>query len=89
MIGRTTYVGFFIDWGFDTVSSIAYGVILTTSGSLFMGVSYYIHGMALDMRIRMRDLDARMIADKMDQRQIQRRWMDYISIIRLHNDIIE
>lgn len=54
-----------------------------------MGVSYYIHGMALDMRIRMRDLDARMIADKMDQRQIQRRWMDYISIIRLHNDIIE
>lgn len=52
-MGRSTYIGFFIDWTLNWLFVVAPFLILNTTSSIYIGIFLYIDGMAKDMKLRL------------------------------------
>lgn len=78
LIGRTTYIGFFIDWCIEVISVLGIFVTFISAGSFYVGMCLYINGMVEDMKIRMTSLDAA-------QMEI---WSSNVRQIQFHNEIL-
>lgn len=52
-MGRTTYMGFFVDWTLNWLFVVAPFLILNTTSSIYIGIFLYIDGMVKDMKMRL------------------------------------
>lgn len=77
-------MGFAVDSLIELTSTISCFIVLTTVGSLYVGLCLYINGMVADMRTRVDSAFAsHKEFNKMDQ------WAVILKEIDFHNEIIE
>lgn len=57
LIGRTTPVGYYIDWFIEWFAGKAYFTIIATSASFFGGMCFYTTGMVDDLRLQIGEID--------------------------------
>lgn len=86
-IGRTSYVGFFIDWFIVGVCSAIQIIIITTTGSMYIGIFLYIHGMVEDLKMRILSINTDILSEKGPTKQ--NTWPFYIEEIDLNVEIIK
>lgn len=58
LIGRANYMGFYIDWLIEVISSASGYAIVIMTASIYIGIFLYINGMVCDMKMRMKDLES-------------------------------
>lgn len=83
-MGRTSYIGFFVDWFIESISTAALYATFILSVSIYVGIFLYIDGMVLDMRKRIISLND---VSTIRPRQLEK-WSIYLTEIQFHNDII-
>lgn len=49
MLGRTSYLHFFVDWFAEAFGNLSALMTIVISGSIFIGVGLYINSMAKDL----------------------------------------
>lgn len=89
MIGRTTYIGFFIDWLIESSAGMLVDVIVILSASFYIGTFLYINGMVTDMKIRVSSIDAESTLDQRHRLTPTEKWQIYQEEIQFHIAIIE
>lgn len=73
-----------MDWSIEVGGSISSFGVCVTSGSLCMGLCYYINGMVADLKSRMESVS------ELTRNAYQRRaWPIYVKEIDFHAEIIE
>lgn len=82
MIGRTTYIGFYVDWALSAIPSLAYFITFITCGSMYVGAFIYINGMVAEMKMRLKSIDSANVTHTL------KKWSIYVGEIELHNEII-
>lgn len=53
LIGRASYIGFFIDWFIESISILVTCIVFVSSGSSYFGIFLYINGMVRDMKMQL------------------------------------
>lgn len=86
-MGRTGYIGFFVDWLIESLATFACSLIFTSSASLAVGVSFYINAMVEDMKIVVNFNDEPNKADRITYQMDS--WFTYVQEIGLHIKMIE
>lgn len=76
-----------IDWLMELVSVIGNATIITTSGSLFIGLCLYIGGMVTDVEKRISSI-AQKSTDQTTRADHNKMWSIYVNELRFHNEII-
>lgn len=85
LIGRASYVGFYIDWIVEVLGFVADVTIITTTGTIYVGIFLYINGMVEDLKMRVFPIDADFIGDIIPVDI----WSIYVHEINLHAEIIK
>lgn len=85
LIGRTSYVGFFIDWFIELICFATVLLILIASGSIYIGISLYIIGMVEDLKMRIPSIDSDFVA-QLNPASV---WSIYVKEIDHHVEIIK
>lgn len=89
LIGRMSYIGFFIDWALESITAIANFSTMVLAGSISVGIFYYVNTMVDDMKIRTQS-----IGEDLPRKPKCRAWGDlkiwpiYVQEIDIHNQII-
>lgn len=81
LIGRSSYLGFYIDWLLELIAVAADAVTLAINGSICVGIFLYINGMVDDMKTRISLAAAEL--------HPLNTWAILESEIRLHVEIIK
>lgn len=88
-MGRTTYIGFLVDWFLDMIFIIANFISFNITASIFVGIFLYINGMVKDMKTRFTSINDDFAACRAQQiSQSNEIWSIYIQEIELHIGII-
>lgn len=98
IIGRCSYIGFFIDWLFGLLSLSSSFLIVILSASITIGIYLYINGMVDDIKVKMKLIDdicpirptqLPHLGEGYAQRSVQQNiWAIYVEEIRFHLEII-
>lgn len=78
LIGRTCYLGFYIDWFIELTTGAACVIIIAINGSIYVGIFLYINGMVKDLKMRLSS-----------ELSPVRPWSIYIKEINHHVEIIK
>lgn len=84
VLGRNSFIGFYFDLTFETVSSLANFVAIIASGSSYIGIYLYIDGMVKDSKRRLMAIDPKS-TNGANQEEL---WPIYVGEIKLHVEII-
>lgn len=85
-MGRTTYIGFYIDWFIEVCANMASLIIIISSGSLSIGIRLYINAMVKDMENTLNNDDFPTESSSSSDRAAS--WSTYFRGIEFHNEII-
>lgn len=89
LIGRTTVIGFYIDWFIEWFAGKGYFTIMTTSASFYGGMCFYISGMVNDFRAQLQGID-KLILEKrngqLNESEVRKRFR---RVIHFHSEIVE
>lgn len=84
-MGRTTYIGFFIDCSFQFIATAACYLIIIAGASVYVGIFHYINAMVKDMKMQMLSIeyDSSIVSSQQDQT-----WLVYVQEVMFHVEVI-
>lgn len=85
ILGRTSYIGFYTDLLFIVACSASSATIVLASGSIFVGIFYYINGIVKDMNARILALEK----DPVTETSLTSAWSFYLQEINMHVEVIK
>lgn len=88
ILGRTTYVGYYLDWLLALAVSTGGFVIIASSVSIYIGIFLYITGMVTDMKTRIESIEKELRTDQRQALNQIRVWTIFVQEIQFHTDII-
>lgn len=86
-LGRTNYVGFFVDWSIQSVAIIGCFFVVLASGISYVGIFLYIHGMVADVQKRLESIGDGVTTQTTGSSSVQM-WSIYRQQIDFHLKII-
>lgn len=85
-MGRTTYMGFYVDWFIEFACFAADPIAFASSVSIYVGMFLYINAMVEDVKMRLSSINFNESAGEQDPMNI---WSMYVAEIDLHVEIIK
>lgn len=81
LMGRATYMGFFVDWFIELMCTFLLNIILFLSMFISIGICLYINGMVNDIKMRLMPLGNDATNDALQQK---RTWAIYVQEMNFH-----
>lgn len=88
LIGRSDYLGFFIDWLVECLGTVAEFEMIIVSGSIYVGIFMYIDAMVSDIRMRFKTIADELSVEAKPSLDNLRLWSAYVREIDFHIEII-
>lgn len=86
VLGRTTYIGFFVDWLLEAFSISVGFLIESASTSMFIGILYYISAMISDLNARIMSVNGCAAKESLQQRKAL--YSTYVDEMEFYTEII-
>lgn len=87
LLGRTTYIGFFVDWLIQVATVLAAFVAIVLSVVSYVGLFLYINGMVDDLKMRMGLIEdnSSWTTSSLSQNKL---WSTYVQAIDFHVEVL-
>lgn len=87
LLGRSSYLGFYVDLAFEWIVVASDITILVTNITIYSGIFAYIHGMVDDIKMRLSSTNPD-VGEASRARPLEY-WFIYVQELSLHNEIIK
>lgn len=88
LLGRGNFIGFYFDWAIDATSSLSNYVVVSSSGSSYIGMFLYINGMMRDMKMRLNSMNNNSMEAQQKPSSSVEKWSIYVREMDFHVEII-